>query len=161
MAIETADPNAPQAEPIGGAPDVDSVSKPNGSFGETMTGAHDIEVTVTYKGFQDPGVHAAPSSSPAPVFEVAVKNGSDMTIGQDLIKYQASYGSESVADADIICGDTESFNCDSNPTVAPGQSTVVTSGFTIPVGSEVHIEIQVYLDVAQNVAEFSVNGTAD
>lgn len=161
ITFESADEETPEAEPIGGAPDVDSVSKTEGSFGETMKGDHNLEVTVTYKGFQDPGANAYPSSSPAPVLEVAVKNGSDMVVGQGLVKYQLSYGSDSITDADLICGDTESFACGSNPPIHPDESTAVTSGFTVPVGSDVRMEIQIYFEDSQSFADFSVSGTVD
>lgn len=150
MTIETSSPSqSPEA--------ADSA----GRLGETLTDPSGIEVTVTYKGFHDPGPSAYPSSDPAPVFEVAVKNGSDFTVGQDLIKFQASYGTAQVTDADIVCGDTELFSCDTNPAVEPGQSTSVATGYVIPEGSDVRIEVQVYSEDAQDDAEFVVKGTVD
>ncbi|MGO2037017.1 MAG: hypothetical protein ACTH2U_11110 [Brevibacterium sp.] len=158
MAVETA---PPAADPVGGAPDADPGGRAEGSFGETLTGDNDIEATVTYRGFQDPGSSAYPSDAPAPVFEVAVKNGSDMTIGQGLVIFQASYGDDQVTDAEIVCGDTEAFSCDTNSTLRPGQSTAVSTGYAIPVDSEVHLEVQVYFDGSDASAEFAFDGTAD
>lgn len=153
------DEETPEAEPIGGAPD--GVSKPKSSFGETMKGDHYLEVTVTYKGFQCPGANAYPSSSPAPVFDLAVKNGSDMIVDQGLVRHYVPYGADSITDADIICGDTEYFAFGSNQAIHPDDSTAVTGGFAVPVGSDVRMEIQIYFVDAQSFADFSVSGTVE
>ncbi|GAA1645737.1 hypothetical protein GCM10009700_35170 [Brevibacterium sanguinis] len=130
-----------------------------GGFGETLHGSKDIDVTLTYQGFQDPGPNAYPSSDPAPVFEVAVVNGSDQTVGQDLIKTQVSYGGDVVTDAEVVCGDTKAFSCDANSPLKPGQSTAVTVGYAIPKNTDVRVSVQVYFDDTPDSVDFTFEGT--
>ena len=153
--------DTPASEGLGGAEDIDSPDSPEGDFGETLEDHNGIEVTVTYKGFEDPGESAYPSGDPAPVFEVAVKNGSEKTVDSQGVDVVASYGSDTVTEAESICG-AGSFNCKQTPALNPGKSTAKTVGFQIPVDSPVHLEILVWFD--DNLgqpAEFSVDGTAD
>lgn len=150
---------APEA--LGGAEDIDSPDSPEGGFGETLKDHNGIEVTVTYKGFEDPGESAYPSGDPAPVFEVAVKNGSEKTVDSQGVNVVASYGSDTVTEAEHICG-AGSFSCKQTPALKPGKSTAKMVGFQIPVDTPVHLEILVWFD--DNLgqpAEFSVDGTAD
>lgn len=156
FAEETPDPEA-----LGGAENIDSPGSPEGGFGETLKDHNGIEVTVTYKGFEDPGESAYPSGDPAPVFEVAVKNGSEKTVDSQGVNVVASYGNDTVTEAELVCG-AGSFNCKQTPALKPGKSTAAKFGFQIPVGTPVHLEILVWFDDSLGQpAEFSVDGTAD
>lgn len=157
MSVQTQDPSTPDVG-WGDGGQIDT-GKAEGAIGDKIEGAHGITVTVDYKGINNPGDYASPSSENAPVFEFKVKNDSDMTVSQGMVIAQVSYGTDTTSNADIICGDGL-FECTGNAPIAPAQSTTFTDGYTAPEGSDVRIEIQVYFDESSEAyADFTVTGS--